>query len=76
MFDDRAQVARLLGEPEENVFVELVPNGGAFGGKEDLRVQAQAALLAWLTRPAGQARAQPPGVDPHAPQAPPDHASS
>jgi xanthine dehydrogenase molybdenum-binding subunit len=49
IFDDRRQVARFLGVPEEDVFVELVPNGGAFGGKEDMSVQAQAALLARLT---------------------------
>ena len=29
--------------------VELVPNGGAFGGKEDMAVQAQTALLSRLT---------------------------
>jgi selenium-dependent xanthine dehydrogenase len=50
VFDDRRQVARLLGLAEERVFVELVPNGGAFGGKEDLSVQGHAALLAWVTR--------------------------
>ncbi len=50
IFDDRRQVARVLGLPEEKVFVELVPSGGAFGGKEDMSVQAQAALLAWLAR--------------------------
>jgi xanthine dehydrogenase molybdenum-binding subunit len=50
IFDDRRQVARLLGLPEEQVFVELVPSGGAFGGKEDMSIQAQTALLAWLTR--------------------------
>jgi xanthine dehydrogenase molybdenum-binding subunit len=49
VFDDRAQVARLLNEPEESVFVELVPNGGAFGGKEDLSIQGHAALLARLS---------------------------
>ena len=49
VFDDRAQVARLLDEPEERVFVQLVPSGGAFGGKEDLSVQAYAALLARRT---------------------------
>ena len=49
IFDDRRQVARVLGVPEERVFVELVPNGGAFGGKEDLSVQAHAALLAHAT---------------------------
>ncbi len=49
VFDDRRQVAAVLAEPEENVFVELVPNGGAFGGKEDMTIQAQTALLARLT---------------------------
>ena len=50
IFDDRRQVASVLGEPEDRIFVELVPNGGAFGGKEDMSVQAQTALLARLTR--------------------------
>ncbi len=50
VFDDRRQVARLLGVEEERVFVELVPNGGAFGGKEDMSIQGHAALLAWRTR--------------------------
>ncbi len=49
IFDDRRQVARFLGVPLERVFVELMPNGGAFGGKEDMSVQAHAALLAMLT---------------------------
>ncbi len=49
IFDDRRQVASFLGVPEDRVFVELVPNGGAFGGKEDMSIQAQTALLAWLT---------------------------
>ena len=49
VFDDRRQVAAFLAVPEERVFVELVPNGGAFGGKEDLSVQAHAALAAHLT---------------------------
>ncbi|WP_319241704.1 selenium-dependent xanthine dehydrogenase [uncultured Propionivibrio sp.] len=48
IFEDRHQVASVLGEPETNVYVELVPNGGAFGGKEDMTVQAQTALLARL----------------------------
>jgi len=46
VFDDRRQVARFLGMAEEDLYVELVPNGGAFGGKEDMSVQAQTALLA------------------------------
>ena len=49
IFDDRRQVAQFLGVSEEHVFVELVPNGGAFGGKEDMSIQAQTALLARLT---------------------------
>jgi selenium-dependent xanthine dehydrogenase len=49
IFDDRRQVARFLGLPIEKIFVELFPNGGAFGGKEDMTVQAQTALLAHLT---------------------------
>ncbi len=49
VFDDRRQVAKFLGLAEEQVFVELVPNGGAFGGKEDMSIQAHAALLCHLT---------------------------
>jgi xanthine dehydrogenase molybdenum-binding subunit len=47
--DDQAQVASVLGVEPSAVEVELVSNGGAFGGKEDLSVQAQAALAALLT---------------------------
>jgi len=49
VFDDQRQVAAFLGVPEERVFVELVPTGGAFGGKEDMSIQAHAALLAHHT---------------------------
>jgi selenium-dependent xanthine dehydrogenase len=49
IFDDRRQVARFLGVHEERIHVELVPSGGAFGGKEDMSVQAQTALLARVT---------------------------
>ncbi len=48
IFDDQRQVASVLKVPVEKVKVELVPNGGAFGGKEDMSVQAQASLLAVL----------------------------
>ena len=47
--DDQAQVASVLGVDPEAVEVELVSNGGAFGGKEDLSIQAQTALAAFLT---------------------------
>ena len=49
VFDDRRQVAAFLGMPEEDLYVELVPSGGAFGGKEDMSVQAQTSLLARMT---------------------------
>lgn len=49
IFDDRRQVACVLGEPEDRLFVELAPNGGGFGGKEDMTIQAQTALLARMT---------------------------
>jgi xanthine dehydrogenase molybdenum-binding subunit len=48
--DDRRQIAAILGIGEDRVTVELVTNGGAFGGKEDLSVQAHASVAAWLTR--------------------------
>lgn len=44
--DDQKQIASLLGKELEDVRVELVPNGGGFGGKEDLSIQGHTALLA------------------------------
>ncbi len=44
--DDQDQIAPVLGLPPEQVHVELISNGGAFGGKEDLSVQAQTAVAA------------------------------
>jgi xanthine dehydrogenase molybdenum-binding subunit len=49
IFDDRRQVAAFLGIDEDLVSAELVPNGGAFGGKEDMSIQSQTALLARMT---------------------------
>ncbi|MAT96687.1 MAG: selenium-dependent xanthine dehydrogenase [Anaerolineaceae bacterium] len=48
IFDDRKQIAKILGLPPEKVRVILVPNGGGFGGKEDLTTQGHAALAAFL----------------------------
>lgn len=48
IWDDRNQIASVLGVPENAVRVELVSNGGAFGGKEDMSNQAQTALAAYL----------------------------
>jgi len=48
VYEDRRQVALILGLPEEKVRVILVPNGGGFGGKEDLSIQGHASLFAFL----------------------------
>jgi aldehyde oxidoreductase len=47
VYEDQKQIAKILGLPLEGVRVELVPNGGGFGGKEDLSVQGHAALFAY-----------------------------
>ena len=49
-WEDRRQIASILGLPDAAVRVTQVPTGGAFGGKEDLGAQGHAALLAWLTK--------------------------
>jgi selenium-dependent xanthine dehydrogenase len=48
VYEDRKQIAKVLNLLEEKVRVILVPNGGGFGGKEDLSVQHHAALCAYL----------------------------
>jgi aldehyde oxidoreductase len=48
IYDDRIQLMRLLGLEKDQIRVTLVPNGGGFGGKEDLTVQGHAALGTYL----------------------------
>ncbi len=48
VWDDRDDICRVLGVATAVVTVELVSNGGAFGGKEDMANQAHTALAAWL----------------------------
>ncbi len=48
VYEDRRQIAQILGLPEEQVRVILVPNGGGFGGKEDLSIQGQTSLFAFM----------------------------
>jgi aldehyde oxidoreductase len=48
IWDDRDQIASVLGLEPDRVVVELISNGGAFGGKEDMSNQAQTALAAHL----------------------------
>lgn len=49
IWDDRDQIAAMLAIDTSAVTVELVSNGGAFGGKEDMSNQGHAALAAHLT---------------------------
>ena len=49
VFDDRREVARMLGIPDESVQVHSMLVGGGFGGKEDMSVQHHASLAAWIT---------------------------
>ena len=48
VWDDRDQICAMLGVPTDRVTVELVSNGGGFGGKEDMSNQGHTALAAWL----------------------------
>ncbi|MDY7106336.1 MAG: molybdopterin cofactor-binding domain-containing protein [Actinomycetota bacterium] len=48
VWDDRNDIARMLGIEPQLIEVEQVANGGAFGGKEDMSNQAQTALACWL----------------------------
>ncbi len=50
VWDDRNDIARMLGVDNDQVVVTLVSNGGAFGGKEDMCNQAHTALAAWLMK--------------------------
>jgi xanthine dehydrogenase molybdenum-binding subunit len=49
VWDDRDQICEVLDVSTDEVSVELVSNGGAFGGKEDMSNQAQTALAAHLS---------------------------
>ena len=48
IYEDQRQVAMILGLSEDKVHVKLVPNGGGFGGKEDLSIQGHTSLFAYL----------------------------
>ena len=50
VYEDRSSISKILGIPLENVIVSLMPNGGAFGGKEDISVQGHASLFAHLLK--------------------------
>ena len=48
VYEDRNSISKILGIPKEKVKVVLMPNGGGFGGKEDISVQGHAALFSYL----------------------------
>jgi len=48
VYEDCRQISEMLNLRREQINVELVPNGGGFGGKEDMSVQGHAALAAYL----------------------------
>jgi len=50
VYEDQRQIAEILNLPEEKIRVILVPNGGGFGGKEDLSIQGHTALFSFLTK--------------------------
>ena len=50
VYEDQKQIAEILNLPIDKVRVILVPNGGGFGGKEDLSVQGHAALFSFLLK--------------------------
>jgi aldehyde oxidoreductase len=47
-YRERDEIAHQLSLPEDQVEVEIVDCGGAFGGKEDMTVQGHAALACYL----------------------------
>ncbi len=48
VYEDQKQICKLLNLPKEKVRVIQVPNGGGFGGKEDMSVQGHAAVAAFV----------------------------
>ncbi len=45
---DQNQIAKVLNLPLEKVEIALAPSGGAFGAKEELSIQAQTAVAAFV----------------------------
>ena len=50
VYEDRRQVAMILGIAEDKIVVKQVSTGGGFGGKEDMTVQGHVSLFAWLLK--------------------------
>lgn len=50
IYDEYNEISEYLGIPKEKVRIQSAVVGGGFGGKEDMSVQHQAALCAFLTK--------------------------
>lgn len=50
IYDEYNEISEYLGIPKEKVRIHSAYVGGGFGGKEDMSVQHQAALCAYLTK--------------------------
>lgn len=50
IYDEYREISAYLGIPMEKVRIQSASVGGGFGGKEDMSVQHQAALCAYLTK--------------------------
>ena len=50
IYDEYHEISEYLGLPLEKVRIQSAAVGGGFGGKEDMSVQHQAALCAYLTK--------------------------
>jgi len=50
IFDDKREIAHILGVDREKIHVVSMLVGGGFGGKEDMSVQHHAALASYLTK--------------------------
>ncbi|MDF2907597.1 MAG: selenium-dependent molybdenum hydroxylase 1 [Herbinix sp.] len=50
VYDEYHEISAYLGIPQEKVRIQSATVGGGFGGKEDMSVQHQAALCAYLTK--------------------------
>jgi CO/xanthine dehydrogenase Mo-binding subunit len=50
LHEDRRQLAAIVGVADAEVIVRYAKIGGAFGGREDLSVQALAALATWTLK--------------------------
>lgn len=50
IYDEYHEISTYLGLPQEKIRIQSAVVGGGFGGKEDMSVQHQAALCAYLTK--------------------------